>query len=530
MERWRARRPMRSIHAMLAVLAVLAVVLAGTGLGAGAMGGPPAQTRPQGIDSCTTIDESGTYALVGNINATGVEDGEACISITASDVTLQGTGHTLTGTNTGSAIKADGSAERLTGVTVENVKTTDWSIGVYYLDVADGRIENVVATNTTQGITLARAPDNVVAGTTAVDNAIGIAVGEESTDNVIRGTVATRNKWGIHFERRSDNNTVTDNAAWNNSEWDYYSTIDAGDNPVTNLRVGSATIGLESRTIGARGVESPPASPEGQRSLGRYVRVIDTREDARLSLTMHYGEGAGEATPVLWRYADDSWARVTDPQVFPENRTVTAMVPTSGIYGLFVPGANPGPNATATAAPQSLPDANTTLAPVESVQAVTPTPEPGATTTIGSDVNVTRTADGNGTTDENGIADGNGSENGSGTADGNGTTDGNGSAIAGTDGSNTTSANGTDGTPSTGEGNATSGTDTGNTTDETEQADPTANATATTRAPGTANAGGDTSGGSLLGPIAALATAVVAVAVAGLLTVRRSRRGPRRRR
>jgi parallel beta-helix repeat protein len=194
--------------------------------------------RSNTIDECTTINESGRYTLT-----TDIDDSEAqkCIQITASDVVLDGSGHTVDGRDgTGSfGIEA---GYRVDNVSVRNVVLRDWETGVVYRDVDGGEIRqtlaysNVVglaltfetedvtvrrntATNNVVGIDLYKSDDNVVRQNTANSNhRDGIQVGE-GEDNVVRRNTANYNRINGILLRYSDDNRIVRNVANGNTDY-----------------------------------------------------------------------------------------------------------------------------------------------------------------------------------------------------------------------------------------------------------------------------------------------------------------------
>jgi PGF-CTERM protein len=420
------------VLALVAVAAAPSPVAGAPAVGAASSGAGPsvaAGAQATGIDSCTTIDTPGRYVLTADVSASGGGD---CIVVTASDVTVDGAGHTVSGDGD-HGIFVDGSATgTVSNVTVTRVKTVGWSIGVFLLDATRSRVTDVVAVDATEGIALGRSSNNLLANDTLVGNALGFALGGDSRNNVLRDNVATENKFGIHFERGSDGNLVVDNAAWNNTRWDHYSTLDAGDNPTRNLTLTSATVGLESRDVAVRAIDAAPPGPSGQRSLGAYTRVVHTRGEAPISLTMHYGESVAEGTaPTLWRRSEGDWMQVAGADVDAANRTVSATDVGEGTFGLFVAAGDGG--GPATVAPASLPSANTTLEPATvsvatatATTAATPTATAATTPPPDPASEATRTGAGTGTTPEATTATAAGTATGpatTGTVDASGTTD-----------------------------------------------------------------------------------------------------------
>ena len=78
------------------------------------------------VDSCTTIDASGSYVLTENVTSTISGADESCVEITASNVTLDGAGHTLAGSGAGHGVEVNGSGSTVSNVTVERLHASNW--------------------------------------------------------------------------------------------------------------------------------------------------------------------------------------------------------------------------------------------------------------------------------------------------------------------------------------------------------------------------------------------------------------------
>jgi hypothetical protein len=78
---------------------VAAVLSVGLVLAVAMLVAPPASAAPTPVGSCQTLDSPGLYALKADLAAVD----STCIEITASDVTLDLTGHTMTCTGSGFA-------------------------------------------------------------------------------------------------------------------------------------------------------------------------------------------------------------------------------------------------------------------------------------------------------------------------------------------------------------------------------------------------------------------------------------------
>jgi len=196
-----------------------------------------AQNQGQQISECTTVNESGTYELNGSIGVnesadatngtddaaanetaadeesndtalpaeTGVVEDDAnasaCLAVEASDVTLDGNGYTVDGSNasalnvtgngTNASDGANASAEgdesvvngivvrppaengTVSNVTISNVTVQHWYVGVYIQDAQDVTLDNVTfANNTVPGFRL--------------DNATGLSI-QNANQTVAQG-------------------------------------------------------------------------------------------------------------------------------------------------------------------------------------------------------------------------------------------------------------------------------------------------------------------------------------------------------
>ncbi|QPV63635.1 right-handed parallel beta-helix repeat-containing protein [Halosimplex litoreum] len=148
------------------------------------------------LASCGVIDRPGSYDLVSDLSSNGT-----CIEITASDVTLDGQGHTLEGLDPDVdkiGIYGNGTADGLTNVTVTDVELTGWrhdgfgttGHALYLERVNHSAITDVSVTGGDIGVHLRTAADN------RLDN-----VSIEGTKNV-----------GLHLQNGADWNTVVDSA------------------------------------------------------------------------------------------------------------------------------------------------------------------------------------------------------------------------------------------------------------------------------------------------------------------------------
>jgi hypothetical protein len=186
----------------------LAATLASLSVGAQAQ---DAREGPIEIDKCQTINQPGSYKLVKNLTFNGPSGG-TCLSITASFVTIDLGGFTITGIlhdfppNDGAIVAGDNS----TGITVRNGSISGFSDGVNL----PGTGSIVEGLRVFEGDHLGIAANGIVKGNTVVGifgpgpgNGTGI-----SASGVISGNYASENRAsGIFAEQGSTviGNTVT---------------------------------------------------------------------------------------------------------------------------------------------------------------------------------------------------------------------------------------------------------------------------------------------------------------------------------
>jgi len=94
---------------------------------------PPTKPQSYLISNCTRLTKAGTYTLQTNITFSG-----DCINITANDVTLDGNGYYLTGSNNGYAIYANSKAR----ITIKALTITSCTDAIRFIGVSDSFIIN----------------------------------------------------------------------------------------------------------------------------------------------------------------------------------------------------------------------------------------------------------------------------------------------------------------------------------------------------------------------------------------------------
>ncbi|MEF8840679.1 MAG: right-handed parallel beta-helix repeat-containing protein [Haloarculaceae archaeon] len=167
------------------------------------------------IATCTVIDSNGTYQLTQNI--TGPAD-ERCIRIDASDVVLDGNGHTIRGNGSrsgaGHPIYVEGSNDRLSNVTIRDVRVVHWPKNVHFDRVDNATVESVVIRNFSDsyGLWFIQSSNVSVVDTRLTNNQDGIGVIATPRSRIRRTTVKNSGT-GIRIATRgplrsSDNATI----------------------------------------------------------------------------------------------------------------------------------------------------------------------------------------------------------------------------------------------------------------------------------------------------------------------------------
>lgn len=173
------------------------------------------QTPATTITGCTVIDESGHYQLGSDISADGT-----CIEITASDVVLDGQGHTVSDidSNTaGNGIVVNSTSGRLSNVTIRDVTLTNWAWddfgnnarSIYLQGVDDATITSVNITGGDYGIRWRNVTDSGIEDTRIAqtsDNAVYID--RNSENNTLAGNNITQAGDRGLLMQSSTNNTV----------------------------------------------------------------------------------------------------------------------------------------------------------------------------------------------------------------------------------------------------------------------------------------------------------------------------------
>ncbi len=209
------------------------------------------------ISGPTVISSPGTYVLTQDIAA----NQSPAITIRCSNVVFDGNGHTIDGVDAGGSfgVLVNSYSGSLSGVTVKNVKLTDWYDGLYFKGVNGGRIESVTATsNVRAGISLRSANDNVLTGCTANGNGEGMYIWSQCSRNRIESCTMSGNAemglWLASTGRDpnqydkitydSTSNQVTGNTATGNGRMGLYVDFSDGNTLANNQVTSNSQFGI----------------------------------------------------------------------------------------------------------------------------------------------------------------------------------------------------------------------------------------------------------------------------------------------
>ncbi len=161
----------RNVAVAAVAIVVIAVVLlaltSSTGVPATTSTTSVQQATVSQISGCTAISKPGSYYLAGNINHTQVSG--ACITIAASDVTLNGRGHSITGSGPFSDVQPYSYGILLQGVSnvsVSNVTVSRFSYDVFMNSTNSSALSYSNFTNSTlSGLYMRASYNNSIADT-----------------------------------------------------------------------------------------------------------------------------------------------------------------------------------------------------------------------------------------------------------------------------------------------------------------------------------------------------------------------------
>ncbi len=171
----------------------------------GTAGGDPAESAVQAIETCRTIETPGRYELVADLT----EGTRACIVIAASDVHLDGAGHTIDTRFEGDAVAVVG--EDVTNVTVENLVVDDVQEGIRVGVRASSSVEDLTIRN--NEIDSRTAAINVTVSGSATDATVGdVTVANNDIEGGNEGVLVEieESGWTVHNLSVRDNDVRSD--------------------------------------------------------------------------------------------------------------------------------------------------------------------------------------------------------------------------------------------------------------------------------------------------------------------------------
>lgn len=168
-----------------------------------------AVAEPTEIDECTSINEPGEYVLTDDLSAEGDCLG---ITITASNVTIDGNGNAISGDGTAVGISLDGSTV-IRNLTIENF---DRGIGTVFTR-NEITLENTVVSDNFVGVDGGRGTTIDIRDSTIGDNGTGISPGEGSELSITQSTLSGNDDEAVYTDFghsiEVENSTVRDNGA-----------------------------------------------------------------------------------------------------------------------------------------------------------------------------------------------------------------------------------------------------------------------------------------------------------------------------
>ncbi|MFA5412370.1 MAG: right-handed parallel beta-helix repeat-containing protein [Candidatus Micrarchaeia archaeon] len=175
------------------------------------------------ITGCTDLNVSGAYVLENSITDTGALQ---CINISVSDVSLDGGGFTVDGTDatTSTGIYVYNSSATLNNITIGNVTVTDFANGIGMRSVQNSSVlDSTVASNVMSGLDANYSVGITISGMYADNNSAsgtfvgGIHFNSVNSSSIINSRLAGNTRYTILFYPAGNVN-ITNNTIINGSK------------------------------------------------------------------------------------------------------------------------------------------------------------------------------------------------------------------------------------------------------------------------------------------------------------------------
>jgi len=270
------------------------------------------------------INSSNIYILNQSINTTGT-----CITINASDVTLDCAGNIITGDGTGIGIESAGFNNSL----VQNCIITNFSTGILFADNNFGTITNNIVNFTTDGLFINNSANNTIDYNDLNSNYNGIYIQSiGSTGNIVSNNNINSNfNYGIYLIT-SSNNSFISNTVQDDAQEDFFSEGDSLDNEFVNLTTQQNLISFTSKDIALKGLttaQAPPTEPSNYYNISKYINATNNSANSWLYINISYNEsdipsGVDKNTLRMWKYNETSGNWTNSTAVFNVNGVDTA--------------------------------------------------------------------------------------------------------------------------------------------------------------------------------------------------------------
>lgn len=153
-----------------------------------------------------------------NLTCTLTADYTHQIIIDSDGITLDGNGHSLTGSSTHENNDAV-TVTRHNGITIKNFVLQNFNYGIHLDDARGNTVANNVSiSNEAAGISLRNATNNTLTGNRISNNNsdTGICLGYGSSNNILSSNTTTDAHRGIYLHDLSNSNTITENTLSHN--------------------------------------------------------------------------------------------------------------------------------------------------------------------------------------------------------------------------------------------------------------------------------------------------------------------------